>query len=202
MVDASINSTTYVLFGFHETIFDTPHTSYGPDITGGNGGGGGGGGGGGLGRRMAALEAAMTKKSNSEKCPPQKQAFFDALGPTFKDMAQKANTDPYFIAALSAWESALLGQHAQDDHNPFGLTNAGKRNLKFDSYSDAADYWLYHAGRNGQGYADVVSGTTTIESFLAAAQSAGYNSADPNWASRIANLYRTSILPFRRRCGF
>jgi hypothetical protein len=136
------------------------------------------------------------------KCPPQKEAFFGALGSIFKGMGKAANTNPGFIAALSAYESAWLGKHAQDQHNPFGLTTAGRNNLSFPSYRSAASYWLYHAGRNHKGYAQVVSGTTTIDAFLAALLAAGYNAVNKDWAPKIAEVYHTSIAPFAGPCGF
>jgi mannosyl-glycoprotein endo-beta-N-acetylglucosaminidase len=136
------------------------------------------------------------------KCPPQKEAFFGALGSVFKGMGKAANTNPGFIAALSAYESAWLGKHAQDQHNPFGLTAGGGKNLSFPSYRSAASYWLYHAGRNHKGYAQVVSGTTTIDAFLAALRAAGYNAVNKDWAPKIAEVYHTSIVPFAGPCGF
>ena len=140
--------------------------------------------------------------SRQAKCPPQKKAFFDALGGIFKAMGKAADTDPDFIAALSAYESGWLGQHAQGLHNPFGLTKAGGKNLSLRSYGAAASYWLYHAGRDRKGYARVVSGAKTIEAFLAALRTGGYNAATKNWAAKIAELRRTSILPFKSACGF
>jgi len=136
------------------------------------------------------------------KCPPQKEAFFGALGSIFGAMGKTANTNPGFIAALSAYESSWLGKHAQNLHNPFGLTTAGRNNLSFPSYQAAADYWLYHAGRDRKGYARVVFGATTIEAFLAALRTAGYNAVNKNWTSKITEVYRTSIAPFAGRCGF
>jgi RHS repeat-associated protein len=87
-----------------------------------------------------------------KKCPPNKQAFFNALGDIFKSMAKTANTDADFIAALSAYESGWLGPHAQDLNNPFGLTAAGGNDLSFSSYQGAADYWMNKAGKTGNGY--------------------------------------------------
>jgi len=146
--------------------------------------------------------AANNGVKAATKCPAQKQAFFNTLGPIFTDMAREANTDPNFIAALSAYESAWLGPHAQELNNPFGLTKAGGNDLSFKSYADAADYWMYSAGRDANGYASLVSGTTTINAFLSAAQNGGYNAATKSWASDIANVYRTSIVPFAGVCGF
>ncbi len=58
-------------------------------------------------------------------CPDYIRNFFDTLMPVFRDMADETGTDARYFAALSAYESGWLGQHAQDLHNPFGLTNAG-----------------------------------------------------------------------------
>jgi hypothetical protein len=136
------------------------------------------------------------------KCPPQKKAFFDALGGLFKTMGRAANTDPAFIAALAAYESSWLGKHARDLHNPFGLTAGGGNDLSFPTYDAAANYWLYHAGRDRKGFASIVSGMDTIEEFASALNAAGYNAVNPNWTSDIAKVYRTSIAPFGGSCGF
>lgn len=136
------------------------------------------------------------------KCPPHKKAFFQALGGIFKMMGQTAHTNPEFIAALSAYESSWLAKHARDLRNPFGLTTAGGNNLSFPSYEAAASYWLYHAGRDRKGFARTISGVATIGEFTSALHAAGYNAVDPGWSSKIAELYRTSIVPFVGPCGF
>jgi len=102
------------------------------------------------------------------ECPPEKKAFFGTLGGIFKRMGQAANTNPGFIAALSAYESSWLARHAQVRPNPFGLTAGGHNDLSFPSYEIAASYWLYHAGRDRNGYAHVVSSINTIGAFVAA----------------------------------
>jgi hypothetical protein len=117
-------------------------------------------------------------------------------------MGQEAHTNPAFIAALSAYESSWLAEHARSLHNPFGLTAAGGNDLSFPSYEAAAKYWLHHAGREHKGFASVVRDINTIDKFAAALRDAGYNAANPEWSSDIAKVYRTSIAPFADSCGF
>jgi len=116
--------------------------------------------------------------TGGRKCPRQKQVFFQTLGNIFKKMGQEARTNPAFIAALSAYESSWLAQHARSRHNPFGLTAGGGNDLSFPSYEAAAKYWLHRAGRDHKGFAPVVSGINTIEEFASALRAAGYNAVN------------------------
>ncbi len=138
----------------------------------------------------------------SNSCPANKKLFFNTLGAIIQSMAATAGTNPDFVAALSALESSWLGPHAQELHNPFGLTKAGGNDLNFGSYQEAADYWSYSAGRTHQGYAVVFAGITNIDEFIAAAKANGYNAKDPLWGSKVKNVYTYSILPFKKACGF
>jgi len=146
----------------------------------------------------------ITKSQGNQrrKCPPRKQAFFERLGGIFKQMGLEAQTNPAFIAALSAYESSWLGQHAQSLHNPFGLTAAGGNDLSFPSYEAAAKYWLHQAGREHKGFMSAVKGAKTIDKFAEALRKAGYNAVNSDWSSDVAKVYRTSIAPFLTGCGF
>ena len=70
--------------------------------------------------------------------------------------------------AHSSWESGWLGQHAEDLHNIFGLTKAGGRNLRFDSYEQGAAVYVKAVGPS-------VTGAQTIDDFVAGLQKAGFN---------------------------
>jgi RHS repeat-associated protein len=135
-------------------------------------------------------------------CPTFKRTFFDTLGSLLKQMAAVTQTDPGFIAALASFESGWLSPHAQETHNPFGLTRGGGRNLTFPSYEAAANYWLYEGGADHQGWSTILRGTSNIISFATTARDNGYNVANPNWVDDIARQYSTSILPYEAGCGF
>lgn len=124
-------------------------------------------------------------------CPNYIKNFFDTLLPIFKDMADETGTDMKYFAALAAYESGWLGQHAQDLQNPFGLTNAGGNDLNFKSYADAQDYWMYKAGRTGDGYADVIQGAGSISEFAQALKNAGYNNKTGTWAKDVINQLKS-----------
>jgi len=100
-------------------------------------------------------------------------------------------TRPRYFAALSAYESGWLGQHAQDLHNPFGLTNAGRNDLNFNSYGAAQDYWMYKAGRTGDGFADVVQGAGSISEFAQSLRDAGYNNKTGSWKQDVINQLKS-----------
>jgi hypothetical protein len=118
-------------------------------------------------------------------CPKNISNFFQTLMPLFRDMADETGTDARYFAALSSYESGWLGQHAQDLHNPFGLTNAGGNDLNFSSYAQAEDYWTCSAGRTGEGYGDVVQGPGSISEFANALHDAGYNNKTGTWTRDV-----------------
>jgi hypothetical protein len=125
-------------------------------------------------------------------CPDYTRNFFNTFKPVFEDMASQTGADPAFFAALSSYESGWLGQHAQDFNNPFGLTNAGGKDLSFSSYSQAEQYWLYSAGRNGGGYADVVNGDNgSISEFAQDLHDAGYNNKTGTWTQDVINQLKS-----------
>ena len=125
--------------------------SFSPQGSGGAGAGGGGGGIGGGGR----------------SCGAQFKRFFGNFS-IYQSMATTLNTNVDMIMAVSAYESGWLGQHAQDLHNLFGLTNAGGNNLSFSTYQASANYWTQHIGPS-------VQGTQTFDSFFGGLMGEGYN---------------------------
>jgi RHS repeat-associated protein len=120
-------------------------------------------------------------------CPGYISNFFQTLKPIFQDMSNETGVSPLYFAALSAYESGWLGSHAQSLHNPFGLTKAGGNDLSFSSYASAEDYWMYSAGRTGDGYAGVIKGVGNISTFASDLQSAGYNNVNGTWAQGVIN---------------
>jgi RHS repeat-associated protein len=114
------------------------------------------------------------------QCTPDAQRFLGNLS-IYEGMAKTLNTDANFLMALSALESGWNGQHSQDLHNLFGITNAGGPDLSFNSYQDSANYWVAQFG-------DRVSGDKTIGEFLDDLQNIGanrYNDKDPDWQTKI-----------------
>jgi hypothetical protein len=88
--------------------------------------------------------------------------------------------------AVSAYESGWLGQHAQDLHNLFGLTNAGGNNLSFSTYQASANYWTQHIGPS-------VQGTQTFDSFFGGLMGEGYNSKNPAYGDTLFNVLNTVV---------
>jgi RHS repeat-associated protein len=125
-------------------------------------------------------------------CPDNIKNFFVTMAPIAQTLAEKWKTDLNFILALSAYESGWLGQHAQDLHNPFGLTKGGGRDLSFPTYEAAAAYW----SRNFGSY---IAGTRTVEDFVAKLQP-HYNFETPSWTQDVADVY-DSVLARRKKCG-
>jgi hypothetical protein len=122
------------------------------------------------------------------------------MKPIFQDMSNETGVSPLFFAALSSYESAWLGSHAQSLHNPFGLTNAGGNDLSFTSYANAEDYWMYGAGRTKDGYAGVVKGDNTISKFAEDLKNAGYNNVNGDWSQKVIDQL-TSITKWMKLCN-
>jgi RHS repeat-associated protein len=158
--------------------WDSDGGGHAPLEDGSGGGGGGGGGGDGAG-------GDKSKKPPKDPCPSNIRNFFDKLGSVFTDMAKQTGVDARLFAALASFESGWLGQHAQDLKNPFGLTKAGGNDLSFSSYSAAENYWLNDAGRDKQGYADVVRNDKTISDFANDLHDAGYNNKTGDWTDKV-----------------
>jgi hypothetical protein len=116
--------------------------------------------------------------SPKRPCTTAKKGFFENFE-IYKGMASALQIDVNFIMALSVHESHWKGAHAQELHNLFGLTEAGHDNIEFKSYQESADFWVEHFG-------DTVRGKKTLGEFLSALLAIGYNSADPDWRTKIA----------------
>lgn len=112
--------------------------------------------------------------------------------PLAAGLADKWNSSTNDILALSAYESGWLGQHAQDLHNPFGLTKAGGNDLSFTSYQEATDFW---SGNDGS----YIKGIKDISAFANAIQP-HYNTVNPDWKSTLEDVY-ASVLKWRAICN-
>ena len=77
---------------------------------------------------------------------PEKRRFFQVMYPPVHAMANRLNINEDWVLGLSAQESGWLGVHAVNLNNPYGLTNAGGKNLEFSSIQSATDYWESHFG--------------------------------------------------------
>jgi RHS repeat-associated protein len=75
-----------------------------------------------------------------DPCPQNIRNFFTTNLNLYKKLAEKLHVDVTWLMGLSALESGWLGQHSQDLHNIWGLTKAGGRNLRFESYA-GTDFW-------------------------------------------------------------
>jgi hypothetical protein len=178
-------------------------------IGGGGGGAGASGGGGGpfacMGMWAAGLipvpdagcyapetePPAKRKPRPKPDCPDDKKNFFDTMIPIAANLADKWDSSTNDILALSAYESGWLGQHAQDLHNPFGLTQAGGNDLTFSSYQQAAAFWSKNDGKYIKGDKDIVTFANDIQPH--------YNTANPAWKSTLEDVYK-SVLKWRSIC--
>jgi hypothetical protein len=149
-------------------------------------GGGGGGDGGGVGGSDEPDPGPAPPK-----CPDNILNFFDTMIPISTNLGTQWNSSSNAILALSAYESGWLAQHAQDLHNPFGLTKAGGNDLKFGSYEAAADLWSKNDGKYIQGIKDINQFADAIQPH--------YNTVNPAWKQTLKDVYQ-SVLKWRSIC--
>ena len=127
-----------------------------------------------------------------DPCPGYIRNFFNVVIPFATTIATKWSTSVNDVLAVSAFESGWLGQHAQDLHNLFGLTNKGGANRNFPGgYQDSANYFSAH-------YGTYIQGKTDINAFAAALQP-HYNTHAAYWIGTLINTY-TSVLKWRIIC--
>ncbi|MBV9266851.1 MAG: glucosaminidase domain-containing protein [Acidobacteriaceae bacterium] len=123
--------------------------------------------------------------------------FFNLMVPFANQLAQKWNTDPNFILALSAYESGWDPIYAGSSHkapinNPYGLTQAGGNDLTFKSLQDATNYWSNNDGQ-------YIKGDQNIAKFAKDLQP-HYNTANPAWQNTLVSVYNAE-LRLRKQCG-
>jgi len=117
----------------------------------------------------------------------QQRDYFNDLYSLIHEMEHRLNLDEDLIFGLSAYESGYLNDHNRDLKNPFGLTNAGGRNLRFSSYPEVVDYWE-------RSYGDTVRGARDADDFIARlghAPKGSYNSRNPKWATGVRDTIRS-----------
>ena len=136
----------------------------------------------------------QTRQQQKDPCPPHVRKFFNEVGEIANHMKEQTGADVNHFLALSSYESGWLNQHNQGLKNPFGLTQAGGRNLSFGSYREAADLWLKMFG-------DKVKGSRTIEEFTTNLQKPpAYNSVNKDWYKKVTQQDAV-IQKFRKICG-
>ncbi|WP_230166652.1 hypothetical protein [Roseomonas sp. CECT 9278] len=124
--------------------------------------------------------------------PAHVDAYFDRAYEPMRALADRLGTRVEFVLGLSSYESGWLDTHNTGLNNPFGLTRAGGKNLRFDSIDAAVRYWE-------RLYGDQVRGAATAEEFADrllgrrnGQQVAGwrvYNTVNPDWRARmLANI--------------
>jgi hypothetical protein len=142
----------------------------------------------------------LVDPSGLVECNDQQNRFFDDLLEPLTKLAQELGIDPNFLLSLAAHESGWLNAHNRLLHNPFGLTQAGKNNLQFDSFQDAVDYW-------GRSFGSKVSDAHSIDEFVNRLQTdqrgeggpGKYNAEDPDWAEKVRDAY-DSVKRRRGKC--
>src|ERR1039457_4394967 len=80
-----------------------------------------------------------------------KNEFFKELLAPVEKVAKQYNFDPNYLLAISALESGWLGPHAHELHNAFGVTKAGKNNIKLKRFSDSVEDWGRRFGAKASG---------------------------------------------------
>ncbi|MBY0241209.1 MAG: PAAR domain-containing protein [Burkholderiaceae bacterium] len=86
-----------------------------------------------------ALEGkvSVARATNPEKV---NNYFNDMYGP-IRSLSIRMKTNEDLLFSLSSAECAWLDEHNRSLHNPWGLTRAGGRNLSFESFQAATDYF-------------------------------------------------------------
>jgi RHS repeat-associated protein len=113
------------------------------------------------------------------------------LDQALKNLATQLNVDEDYLIALAAtesgWNDAVNGNpgnppaHAQELNNPFGFTQAGGKNLAYQSLEAATADWA------ASQWGPKVGGATSIDDFLGRMK--GYNVVNPGWADLLKNCY-------------
>ncbi len=115
----------------------------------------------------------------------QRKRFYDSLYDRLQAMAKRLDIKVEWLLGLAAWESGWLDEHNWPMRNPFGLTDAGGPNLRFNAFRSAIDYWEKLFGPR-------VKGAKTVDAFLDALgpqkgrpDLPAYNSVSKGWRSGV-----------------
>lgn len=153
------------------TITASPYNSYFSGVIDGGGGSGGGGGG---------TDASYI----IGKIGLQKYNFLVNMNDIALKIASDLNIPQDYILGLVAYESGWLGDHAQQLHNDFGLTNAGGNNLSFSSYADSGD-----AFEQSQAWRFTDAPVTSVDQFINDLnKTPAFNSVNPNWSATLKSV--------------
>ena len=127
-------------------------------------------------------------------CPKHVRDFFKDLGRPLDDLAERLRVDPTAIKALSSYESGWYNAHNRALKNPFGLTKAGGRNLRFGSVEEAVNYFEQKIGPK-------ISDARNIDEFIEKLQTPPkYNSINPNYEKNLRDQYKT-VQKYEGQCG-
>lgn len=130
-----------------------------------------------------------------DKCPPKYRTFFTHYY-LFQEIAQFANTNPDFIAALSWLESTYLtSPGATNENNMFGEDfNSGSQIQPYSNFDASAQDWSNQ-------WASDVDSAPTMDTFLAFLIDANYNTANTSlWAQGVSDSYYEDILKWKKVC--
>jgi hypothetical protein len=121
----------------------------------------------------------------------QRKRFYDSLYDRLQAMAKRLEIPVEWLLGLSAHESGWLDEHNWPLRNPFGLTDAGGPNLRFNSFRSVIDYWEKLFGPR-------VKGAKTVDEFLDALGKGKqkYNSADPDWRAKVKEAIDSQYKPW------
>jgi hypothetical protein len=121
----------------------------------------------------------------------QMNQFFNTLDAKLSRLSDELGLPREYIEGLSAHESKYWGEHGEELNNPFGLTQAGHNNLRYQSVDDAIAYWKKQ-------YGDQVRGATSPEDFVQRLQGKKngvrqkgwhqYNVKDPAWEAKVLGM--------------
>ncbi len=135
------------------------------------------------------------RPSQPNPCADRYRRFFGNIG-LYRNMAIQLRTEVVFLVALSAYESGWLDNHNFGLHNLFGVTNAGRNNLRYRSFQAAADDWIRRFGQ-------YVSGTETMQQFIEGLRKVppnGYNNVNPDYDNTLRSMVNT-VERIAERCG-
>jgi hypothetical protein len=121
--------------------------------------------------------------------PEQRKRFYDSLYERLQAMAKRLDIPVEWLLGLAAHESGWLNEHNWPLRNPFGLTNAGGPNLRFNTFRSVIDYWERRVG-------PAVKGAKSIDEFLNALGAFGYNAADPDWRAKVKDAIDSQYKPW------
>ncbi len=126
---------------------------------------------------------------------PGDNLFGDFFSPSvlgvFKGVADKLNTNIFYVIAHSAWESHYGDTHARELHNLFGLTQGGGRNLSFGSYEEGAGMYA-NILKNTNAF-----GAKTFDNYTSGLKQAGYNSATKGYYDKVKGMLKDSMKHFQ-----